>query len=138
MTLMLLMAFSGFVLAIDEKEYGDVLISEVHSVYDGDTIRVSIQEFPEILGENIGIRLAGIDAPEMKDNRPKVKALALQARNALRQKIEKGHVIKLKRMRRDKYFRIVGDLEVDGENMSTYLIHKGLAKPYDGGHKSGW
>ena len=45
-----------------------VVINEVITVYDGDTFRVNIDEFPPIIGENIAIRILGIDTPEIKGN----------------------------------------------------------------------
>lgn len=41
-------------------------------------------------------------------------------------------------MKRGKYFRIVAEVRVDGQNLGQLLIEKGLAKPYDGGKKQKW
>lgn len=41
-------------------------------------------------------------------------------------------------MERGKYFRIVADIEVDGENLAELLLDNGLAKPYDGRNKPEW
>ena len=46
-----------------------VVINEVINVYDGDTFRVNIDEFPPIIGENIAIRILGIDTPEISIKR---------------------------------------------------------------------
>jgi len=40
------------------------------SVYDGDTIKVNIANYPAINGEGISIRIRGIDAPEIRGNAP--------------------------------------------------------------------
>ena len=48
------------------KEYGNAVVSEVRSVYDGDTFKASIDSWPPIIGKSIGIRVAGIDTPEMR------------------------------------------------------------------------
>ena len=37
---------------------------------------------------------------------------------------------------RGKYFRIVGRLIADGEDISDLLVQKNLAVPYDGGTKT--
>jgi len=47
-------------------------------------------------------------------------------------------VIELKNMKRGKYFRIIADVYVDGENLASILIKKGLARPYDGGKRKSW
>jgi len=38
-------------------------------------------------------------------------------------------------MRQDKYFRILVDVEVDGQDLGKRLIEAGLAGPYDGGKR---
>ncbi len=50
------------------KIYGDAVVAEVTSIYDGDTFRCNIDGYPGIAGERIGIRINGIDTPEMRDN----------------------------------------------------------------------
>ena len=49
--------------ALHAKEYGDVEISEVTSIYDADTFRVNIEGYPPIVGKSISIRVNGVDAP---------------------------------------------------------------------------
>jgi len=118
--------------------YGDLKITRVVSVYDGDTIRVDIENIHSIIGNNIGIRINGIDTPEMRDKRPQVKLKAIKARDYLRQLINKAEQIELRNIQRGKYFRIAGDLYLDGVNVSSLMMNKGLAKPYWGGRKSKW
>lgn len=132
----LLICFS--VVYAADKIYGNAKITEVRSIYDGDTFKCSIKSWPKIIGEDIGIRVAGIDCPEMKDKDPEVKALAQQAKQYTVARLREGKVIWLKNMRRDKYFRILADVYIDGKNLATELIEKGLAKPYDGGTKEEW
>lgn len=120
------------------KIYGDAVVSEVTSIYDGDTFRCTITGYPEIIGERIGIRINGIDTPEMRDNRPAVKALARQAKQHTVQRLREGRQIVLKNMQRGKYFRIVADVYVDGSNLGQELIDRGLAQPYGGGKKAKW
>jgi endonuclease YncB( thermonuclease family) len=121
-----------------EKTYGNAIVSTVTSIYDGDTFRADIQGWPPIIGEHIGIRIAGIDCPELKDNRPKIKALALQAKQYTVKRLREGKRIELVDMMRDKYFRICSRVLVDGSELGAELIKAGLAKPYDGGKKTKW
>ena len=118
--------------------YEDVKISKVISVYDGDTIRVDIGSFPDIIGKNIRIRLKGIDAPEIKGKCQKEIDLAIMARDYLRNAINQSSQIELRNIQRGKYFRIVGELYVNGENMSNNLIRRKLAYHYNGGKKRSW
>jgi len=131
----LILSFSVFA---EDKIYGDAVVSEVTSIYDGDTFRCTIKGYPPIIGERIGIRVAGIDCPEMRDKRQSIKDLARQAKQYTVKRLREGKEIKLVNMRRGKYFRIVADVIIDGKNLSQELIEAGLAKPYDGGTKEKW
>lgn len=118
--------------------YGAVVVKSVNSVYDGDTFRCDVEGWPPILGDNIGIRFNGIDTPEMKDKRPHVKALAIKARDHVRQRLREATVIELRNIKRGKYFRVVADVYVDGMDLGQELISLGLAYEYHGGKKQDW
>lgn len=118
--------------------YGEATVSEVTSIYDGDTFRCNISGYPPIIGERIAVRINGIDTPELRDNHPRVKALARKSKQYTVQRLREGRHIVLRNMQRGKYFRIVADVYVDGGNLGQELIVRGLAKPYDGGKKTEW
>ena len=118
--------------------YGDVKISKVISIYDGDTMRVNIDSFPDIVGKNIRIRIKGIDAPEIKGKCQKEIGLAIMARDYLRNAINQSSQIELRNIERGKYFRIVGELYIDGENFSNKLIEEKLATRYKMGKRRDW
>jgi len=134
---MMLLMFSeqSYAEALSHKNYGSVTISEVTSIYDGDTFRANIKEYPDLLGYRIGIRVNGIDTPEMRGKCQKEKALARKAKQYSVAKLRAAKSIELKNMKRGKYFRIVADVYVDGHNLGEMLINENLAVPYDGGHK---
>jgi len=117
--------------------YGDVRCEFVRN-YDGDTLTVNIPGYPDILGKNIGIRIAGIDTPELRSKDPEVKQMAVQAKNLLNFLCKSAKVIELKNMKRGKYFRIVADVWVDKLSLADLLQIRGLAKPYTGGKKPDW
>lgn len=121
-----------------DKMYGKVRVSKVMSIYDGDTFKVTISSWPSIAGDNIGVRVKGIDCPEMRDDDPKVKELAQQAKQYTVKRLREGKIIWLKNIQRDKYFRILADVEIDGKDLGKELLEKSLAKPYDGGTKEEW
>jgi len=118
--------------------YEDVKISKVISIYDGDTLRVNIDSFPDIVGKNIRIRIKGIDAPEIKGKCQTEIDLAIMARDYLRNAINQSSQIELRNIERGKYFRIVGELYIDGENISKGLIKEKLVYIYHGGKKRSW
>ncbi|WP_338666815.1 thermonuclease family protein [Pseudodesulfovibrio methanolicus] len=125
--------------ARQDKIYAETAtIARIISVYDGDTFRCDLACYPPLVGENIGIRVNGIDTPEMKDRRPEVKALAIKARDYVRKWFEEAQTVELRNLRRGKYFRIVADVYVDGVSLAERLIELGYAHPYDGGTKQKW
>lgn len=49
------------------KTYGNLNVSEIVSIYYGDTFRVTLDgDMPRIFGENISVRVANIDTPELR------------------------------------------------------------------------
>ncbi len=122
-----------------QKNYGDAVVSEVIRVYDGDTFTVDLKDYPDIIGKSIGIRIAGIDTPEIRSKTSRLKEKAYAARDFLRELLNKAEKIVLKNMRRGKYFRIVADVILNGNvNVAQELINKKLARPYDGKTGKPW
>ncbi len=113
-----------------KSDYGDIVITKVTSVYDGDTFRVNIKEYPKIIGDEMPIRINGIDCPEMRDSNKEMRKRAERAKKFTEDKLEKAKVIKLKNMKRGRYFRIVADVEVDKKDLGKMLVKEGLAERY--------
>jgi micrococcal nuclease len=80
--------------------YQNITVSAIVSVYDGDTIKVNIANYPAIVGEFISIRIRGIDAPEMCAKCPLEKTKAIRARDYLRATLASGEVIELHNVER--------------------------------------
>jgi len=119
-------------------EYGTITVSKVISVYDGDTFRVDIDSLPPIVGKNIPIRLNGVDTPEIQGKCQQEKDLALEARDFVRNKLANAKEIKLTKLQRGKYFRVVADVYFDGVSLEQELLDNELAYKYTGGKKSSW
>jgi endonuclease YncB( thermonuclease family) len=119
-------------------EYGTVTVSKVISVYDGDTFRADIDSLPPIVGKNIPIRLNGVDTPEIQGKCQYEKDLAVKARDFVRNKLANAKEIKLTKLQRGKYFRVVADVIVDGFSLEKELLENKLAYKYTGGKKSSW
>lgn len=124
--------------SLKNTTYGTAVVDEITSIYDGDTFRCNIKGYPGIVGERIGIRIYGIDTPEMRDKNPKIKALAQKAKQFAVSKLRGAKVIELRNMRRGKFFRIVAEVWVDGKDLGKMMIKEGLAKEYYGGTKVVW
>ncbi|CAK8712276.1 Endonuclease YncB, thermonuclease family [Candidatus Electrothrix gigas] len=123
------------VAAKKQKTYGN--FTDVHFVknYDGDTITVNIKDQHPLIGENIPVRVAGIDTPEIKGKCAQEKELAHEAKEVVYELFQHGRKVKLKNLRRGKYFRIIADVYVGRKNVANVLVKKGLAVRYDGGTK---
>ena len=131
--LLILVSFS-----INATEYGNATVSEVRSVYDGDSFRADINTWPDIIGKHVPIRVLGIDTPEMRGKCDAEKILARQAKQHTVALLRSGNVIQLTNMQRGKYFRILANVIIDGVSLGDSLLSSGLARVYDGGKRGGW
>lgn len=107
---------------------------EVLSIYDGDTFKINLNCKEEVLCENISVRVRGIDCPEMKGKTAKEKRLAKKAKTFTEDFLSTAPV-NLKNCGRDKYFRLLCDVQVNEEDLAEALLKAGLAYSYDGGTK---
>ena len=133
--LAVLLIFLMPVTALAEKTYGTVTIAEVTSIYDGDTFRANIPGYPPIVGQRMGIRINGVDTPEMRGKCEQERLLARKAKQYTVTKLRNAKTIELLNMQRGKYFRIVADVYADGQSVGEGLVREGLAVVYDGGKK---
>lgn len=119
-------------------------------VKDGDTIEGTITRtgslhFPSsdttvTLSIVDTVRLDGLNTPESggRERCPKELALATAAKAFVVKQIEGRHSIVLvtrQGSEREKYGRVLGDLELDGQSLRALLIDGGYADPYDGGYR---
>jgi endonuclease YncB( thermonuclease family) len=115
--------------------YGTAAVSQVTSIYDGDTFRANIAGWPDIVGHHIPVRVNGIDTPELRGKCQKEKDLASRAKKLTVETLRSAKKIELRTMKRGKYFRIVADVYVDGKSLGEKLIDADLAVEYHGGTK---
>jgi len=121
--------------------YANPYDMKVTKVTDGDTIRVEAPWLLPELGDDIALRIMGIDTPE-KGGRAKCEAeaaLGAEATEFAKSVIAVGDVVQVNVLQWDKFGgRIDADVFVDGENFAQMQIERGLAVPYDGGKKAPW
>ena len=106
--------------------------NQVVDVYDGDTFKIDLPSMHPLFGDDLSIRLFGVDTPEMRGTTDEVKALAMQAQQVTDKALKGASKIELRNPQRGKYFRIVSEVWIDGESLADMLKAKGLAKDYDG------
>ena len=105
---------------------------QIVDVYDGDTFKIDLPSMHPLFGDDLSIRLLGVDTPEMRGTTDEVKALAMQAQQVTEKALKGASKIELRNPQRGKYFRIVSEVWIDGESLADTLKAKGLAKDYDG------
>ena len=125
-------------LSLSVFAHDKVTVSKIVSVYDGDTIRVDINGWPDIIGSNIPIRVEGIDTPELRGDCENEKVVALKARDYVRVLLASAEKIEISNYQRDKYFRILANVTVDGIDLGEHLLKNGLAVKYDPKAENVW
>jgi endonuclease YncB( thermonuclease family) len=110
----------------------------VERIVDGDTLAVRVRVW---LGQEVAVllRLAGIDAPELRGGCDAERAAALAARDALAALVTGGEIV-LTAIEGDKYFGRVVAVAVTpaGADLAALLLASGHARAYDGGTRQGW
>ena len=112
--------------------------AEVVRVIDGDTLKLKVHIW---LGQTVEVdmRVAGIDAPELRGKCPSERALAQEARDYLASLVG-GRAIRIAQIRNDKYGgRVIADVsEPEVGDIASAMIARGLARTYDGGKREPW
>ena len=126
-------------LIIQAKTYYDNITDfEIVKVRDGDTFVINVKNIPDVFGEEIAVRIRGIDTPELNDEREEIRKISIQAKEELERLLYSGEKVILYDLGRDKYFRLLASVKVGDIDIAKYMIEQGLAKEYDGGAKAGW
>jgi micrococcal nuclease len=100
----------------------------VTSVYDGDTITVDIDLGMNTWKNNVKLRLARIDTPEVRgDSREQGLIVRDHVRNLL---LDQQIEIKTIKDKTGKYGRYIAEVFVGDENINDYLVEQGLATEY--------
>jgi len=133
--IILLLAYCGigYTCTSNDTTICNVIVTKV---YDGDTITVNIPGLHPIIGKKIGIRINGVDTPEIRTKDACEKTLGFKAREHVKRLVVNAKHVHLLNISRGKYFRIVADVVADGINIRMSLLNNNLAYPYDGGTKA--
>jgi endonuclease YncB( thermonuclease family) len=103
--------------------------------YDGDTVTFDIPGVHPLLGQNISVRIAHLDTPEIKGRLPCEKEAARTAKRLIENLLKRARRIDLENIQRDKYFRVLADVIVDGRSIKDILMKNNLAYRYEGATK---
>ena len=114
------------------------ILAKTLEIVDGDTLTVRALIW---LGNEVEtkVRILGIDAPELKGKCPLERRKAVEAREALARLVD-HQAVQLSDIRSDKYGgRVLAHVKnAKGQDLGEALKSVGLARPYDGGKRSGW
>ena len=106
------------------------------AVVDGDTFNAKVEVWPNVQ-VTTAVRLAGVDAPELKGKCAAERTAAQAARKRLAELL--AGKITLAEVKPDKYSgRVDAQVAVGGAPIADTLLAEGLVKPYTGGARSGW
>ena len=122
--------------SIKDMTFGTLKVREVTSIYDGDTFRANLSGLHPLISKRIGIRVSGIDTPEMRGECDKEKKLAREAKQFTVNFLRSSNDIELRNVKRGKYFRIVADVYGDNKSLTKALLSSGLGTPYSGNKKN--
>lgn len=114
-------------------------VSRLDRVYDGDTFFAQVRGHEPIDKQPVGIRIRGIDTPEIKSGKPAVKKRAEKARDFVEAELKGARRVHLYNVNMDdKYGRMLATVFCDRKDLAKILVEKRLAKRYAGGKKKEW
>ena len=131
--LLVLLLFPAIALA----DYGSVTPDRINAFHDGDTFWVDIDNWPAIIGDNIKVRIAGVQAPERSSRcdteaeKQRERQLAADARIYLVERLRGAEAVELREIERGSFYRIIAEVWVDGENVGQEMLEEGHALPYE-------
>ena len=104
----------------------------ITKVYDGDTLTADVDLGFKMWAKKIKLRLIGIDTPEIRTKDLKEKALAIKARDRVRE-LCLGKEVVITTRKKGKYGRWLASVYIeDGDlDIARFLIDEGLAELYD-------
>lgn len=110
-------------------------------VIDGDTVAVDASANMPVELANLKVRLRGVDTPEI-GHRAECEAErnAADAATAFtKERIASAQTVVVRNPEWGTWGgRVIADLVLDGESLSSALINEGHGRPYDGGRRQGW
>ena len=127
------------VFVLSAGDHPDMKVDSLWYVYDGDTFYCTLEGRSPVIGEKVGVRLGGIDTPEIRTLRHCEKVDAKKAKQWLEDRLKYARTIILTDVEPGKFFgRVIATVVADGYNLNEELIKIGYAVPYDGGFRRRW
>ena len=86
----------------------------------------------------IPVRVRGVDTPKIRGKCDSENARARQARDYVKALLGAAQQVELHDIECGKYFRLVADVEIDGQDLAAPLIEAGYDRPYTEGRRRVW
>ena len=137
-TILLFICILIFISYNVRADYNNIIVDKVVSVYDADSFFITQRNWPEIVGKRIGVRVNGVDSPEIRGKCKQEKEWAKVAKMYTFNALKNARYVELKDVQRGKYFRILATVYIDNINLADSLIAAGLGRAYNGGKRGGW
>ena len=103
---------------------------KLNDIYDGDTFYVDIPKLHTLFGVRLGVRVKGVDTPEIRGGSKFEKWMAKKAKKFTWDFLSAAKRVDLKNCERGKYFRIACEVFADDKSLAKALIDNSLAVPY--------
>lgn len=104
---------------------------KVTRVYDGDTFFVDLPRLHKILRHDMGIRVKGVNTPELRAKSEYEKQMAKKAKEFTISALINARKVDLKNCEKGKYFRLVCDVFYDDASLARELIARNLGVVYE-------
>lgn len=101
----------------------------VKRVIDGDSFKVTFEGLPKLFGEDITIRLKGVNCPELRSSDREERHLAVLAKDFSSRWLHRSGFVDLLNCERGKYFRILAEVKRGDEYLAGMLIKSGHGVP---------
>ena len=113
--------------------------ARVDYIVDGDTFGCVVR-LDDDINVNVRVRIRNVDTPEIHGDCESERMMAERARARLGEIIPAGTVVELTNVKDDKYpGRIDANVaDAHGRDVGDILVHEGLGRPYNGGHRNPW
>ena len=111
----------------------------VKYIVDGDTFSAGVKLQDDTI-VSVRVRLRNVDTPELHGECIDEIVAANVAKNRLAELLPVDSVVELENVKDDKYLgRIDANVKDSrGRDVGKILIHEGLGRSYDGGHRQSW
>ncbi|MDE0006303.1 MAG: excalibur calcium-binding domain-containing protein [Rhodospirillaceae bacterium] len=121
-----------------EAYFEQTVIAIVTDAYDGDTVNVEANVWPDLAWTG-SVRVLGVDTPEIAGECDREKRWAIASRNYVRNLLI-DETVYLTGIENDKYGgRVLANLFLeDGRSLTNLLIEGNYGRAYDGGERGDW